>query len=202
MTGREKKNHSVIDTVIVQILSQEISLLDQFSVQQFGYFSILMRLYFLKAKSRSQPGWRAGEVSKQSPERQCAGSKSFRNNTIFCLSNTFSDWHQSKKSSVICCHSVTFHVALCRGILFPPCSPYKNWCQLLASPAPLQPLWVPQGCHRGPLSQGVQAGLCQSWQLSLCPSVPAAQPEPSQCQFWCRIRENPMSAWILPCPWI
>lgn len=99
-----------------------------------GYFSTLTRLYFLKTKRKSQIGWGAGEVSKQSSERWCARDRNFRNNSPFHLSNKLSKWHQKQKSSAVRCRSITFHAALGRAHLFAPCSPYESRYHTLAGP--------------------------------------------------------------------
>jgi len=120
----KKKNHFTIGTVLLQAPSQETSPLVQFSVQQFGYFSILMKIYFLKTKSRNQPGWGAGKAPKQSSERRCAKDRNFRNKSTFLLSNKFSGWHQKKKSSAI---SLSFDNISCSSV---PC-PFICFLQFL-----------------------------------------------------------------------
>lgn len=156
-----KPNQFAISAVILQAPSQVTSLLAQFSVQQFGYFSILMRLYFLKTETKSQTGWGTGEVSKQLWQR--GRDRNVINNSVFLFSNKISEWHQNNKAKTICnslsCHSITFHVALCQALLFASCGSYKNQEHISQPCMPTVPPPVPPECL--PPAQECRPGLAQ-----------------------------------------
>lgn len=156
--------------------------------------------------------WKQREKAKQGGELGKFPSRALRDGVqergtseitgyLFCPINFLSGIKRKKL-----CDLLSLNTISCSSVP----RPFICLLHLLQEPIPhvSQPCTpaVPPSVPSRPLRTRVSwRGVCHSWQLSPCPLVFVAQPEPGKpagltCR--CKTGESPMSAWTLPCPQI